>query len=549
MSGQFRIAISVNDLRKGFVMHPERRLLRGHLKQLAMRGNGSPRFEALKGVSFDIRHGESVAVVGRNGAGKSTLLACVAGLAEPDAGSIQLDGRVAALLQLGSGFHGDLTGIENIHLNASILGVKRRRLEELLEEILEFSEIGHFIQEPVRTYSSGMVLRLAFSIAVCVDPDILIIDEVLAVGDRQFHRKCEERIRQIRDAGKTILCVSHATETVRDLCTRAIWMDGGAVKMDGLIDEVLAEYENTGATHPVRLPEGEEPADPVARVAELNRELAALKELVDEHYCFVDYRNRTKLPRSERPALIVPLDYEGVVPVEKDRGLFESIEELLAQARPEMETFCREVRAGEHDLSSIPAAAEDGVSPEWDNPFFTGMDARAAYAVVRELAPARVVEIGSGNSTRFVRRAVTDGGLDTRIVCIDPVPRRSIRGVADEIREESVLETPIDVFRRLERGDVLFFDGSHLSFHGSDVTHFFLRVLPELRPGVLVHVHDIFLPWDYPPHFDERHYNEQYVLAAFLLGNRDWKPLIPVHYLHEYGVLPAGGASFWMVRS
>jgi ABC-type polysaccharide/polyol phosphate transport system ATPase subunit len=199
-------------------------------------------FYALKDVSFRLNQGESMAVIGRNGAGKSTLLGMAAGLCKPSEGVVAVRGRVAALLELGSGFHSDLTGLENVRLNASLLGLSRSRMGEVLESIIDFSEIRDFIHDPVRTYSSGMIMRLGFSVAVHVDPDILIIDEVLGVGDQRFQAKCFDRIRQFKQAGKTLLFVSHGGETVRQLCDRAIWLDHGKMLLAGTPAQVLEAY-------------------------------------------------------------------------------------------------------------------------------------------------------------------------------------------------------------------------------------------------------------------------------------------------------------------
>lgn len=218
-------------------------LLRAHLKKLLTEGFHRELFHALKNVTFRMEPGESVAVLGANGAGKSTLLCLVAGLVPPDRGRIAVKGRVAPLLELGSGFHPDLTGAENVRLNASLLGINRKRLKQLYSEIVEFSEIGDFIDEPLRTYSTGMVMRLAFSVAVNIDPDILLIDEVLAVGDSAFQAKCFDRILDFRAKGKTILCVSHSPSMVQKLCTRAIWLDHGDLLLDGPLAEIADAYE------------------------------------------------------------------------------------------------------------------------------------------------------------------------------------------------------------------------------------------------------------------------------------------------------------------
>jgi len=181
-------------------------------------------------------------VVGSNGAGKSTLLGLVAGLSEPSRGLVTVNGRVAALLELGSGFHQDLTGAENLRLNAALLGLSGRRTSELYEQIVDFSGIRDFIDEPLRTYSSGMIMRLGFSVAVHVDPDILIVDEVLAVGDKDFQAKCFDKISEFKSSGRTLLFVSHAASLVERLCDRAIWLDRGEVIMDGQAREVVAAY-------------------------------------------------------------------------------------------------------------------------------------------------------------------------------------------------------------------------------------------------------------------------------------------------------------------
>jgi ABC-type polysaccharide/polyol phosphate transport system ATPase subunit len=218
-------------------------LLRSHLENVFKARRRLERFYALKGVTFQMGRGECVAVVGANGAGKSTLLSLVAGLVPPERGTVSVNGRVAALLELGSGFHPDLTGAENVRLNAALLGTGRKQMEAVYAGIVDFAELADFMEEPVRTYSSGMVMRLAFAVAVNVDPDVLLIDEVLAVGDSAFQAKCFARILQFRERGKSMLCVSHASGMVRQLCDRAIWLDHGDLLLDGPIGEVCDAYE------------------------------------------------------------------------------------------------------------------------------------------------------------------------------------------------------------------------------------------------------------------------------------------------------------------
>ena len=217
-------------------------LLRSHLKALLQRSQRQ-RFYALKDVSFRIAQGENVAIVGANGAGKSTLLALAIGLAEPDNGRVEISGRIAGLLELGAGFHGDLTGRENVFLNASLLGFSKRETEGIFDRVLEFSEIADFIDEPLRTFSAGMIMRLGFSVAVNVDPDFLLVDEVLAVGDQSFQMKCFDKINQLKQTGKSLLCVSHSSAVVRQLCERAMWLDHGELIADGKTEDVLKMYE------------------------------------------------------------------------------------------------------------------------------------------------------------------------------------------------------------------------------------------------------------------------------------------------------------------
>lgn len=199
---------------------------------------------ALRDLSLKIREGETVAFVGENGSGKSTLLKLLCGIYVPDKGEIVTHGRVSALLELGVGFHPDLTGEENIYLNGSMLGFNRREMKKRFDEIVSFSEISDFIYSPIRTYSSGMVMRLGFSIAMCVDPDILIIDEILAVGDEAFQKKCLGRLEEFKSAGKTIIIVSHALDLIEKFCERAILLRHGQLVADGVPEETIERYRS-----------------------------------------------------------------------------------------------------------------------------------------------------------------------------------------------------------------------------------------------------------------------------------------------------------------
>jgi len=240
--------IEFQDVSKWFHHSGGRELLRTHIvKWFGRSRSRQERFYALKSVSFRLEEGESLAIVGANGAGKSTLLSLAAGLAAPDGGRVRVNGRIGALLELGSGFHPDLTGTENLSLNAALLGLSRRKTAELFDRIVDFSGIGDFIHEPLRTYSSGMIMRLAFSIAIQSDPDILLIDEILAVGDAAFQEKCREAMASFRRAGKSLLFVSHSAVAVRETCQRALWLDHGSVMMDGAVRPVLEAYEGRAA--------------------------------------------------------------------------------------------------------------------------------------------------------------------------------------------------------------------------------------------------------------------------------------------------------------
>jgi ABC-type polysaccharide/polyol phosphate transport system ATPase subunit len=234
--------ITCQDVWKTFRHHTGPKLFREQVASW-FRKDPAADFHALRGVSFEVNRAEGLAVIGSNGAGKSTLLSLVTGLAAPNRGTVEVKGRVAALLELGSGFHPDLTGAENVYLNASLLGFNQRETRTMFDSIVDFAGVGEFIHEPLRAFSSGMVVRLAFSIAVNVDPDILIIDEVLAVGDASFQEKCFERVRGFRRAGKTFLCVSHNRGMLLELCDQAIWLDHGEIMKSGTITGVIDAYE------------------------------------------------------------------------------------------------------------------------------------------------------------------------------------------------------------------------------------------------------------------------------------------------------------------
>ena len=206
-------------------------------------------FWALRDVNLEIHPGETIGFLGVNGAGKSTLLKLTSRIIFPTTGTITANGRVASLLEVGTGFHPDLTGRENIHLNGSLLGMSRAEVKSKLDDIIEFAELKDFIDMPVKHYSSGMYMRLGFSVAAHVDPDILLVDEVLAVGDEAFQQKCQRRVEQLGKEGVTILFVSHDLEAVRRICQRAVWLDGGRICIDGPVEQVTDTYAGHLAAH------------------------------------------------------------------------------------------------------------------------------------------------------------------------------------------------------------------------------------------------------------------------------------------------------------
>jgi ABC-type polysaccharide/polyol phosphate transport system ATPase subunit len=220
-----------------------RRLLRQHVSSWFRQNSPSIPFSALQHVSFHLARVASLGIVGSNGAGKSTLLSIISGLTRPDSGSVVVEGTIAPLLELGSGFHPDLTGAENIELNASLLGFTQKETERLFDAIVEFSGIPDFIDEPLRTYSAGMSMRLAFSVAVNLEPDLLVVDEVIAVGDQEFQAKCFDRISRFRRSGGSLICASHSPDLLVHLCDRGLWLDHGQAMLTGEIGTVLEAYQ------------------------------------------------------------------------------------------------------------------------------------------------------------------------------------------------------------------------------------------------------------------------------------------------------------------
>lgn len=236
------IAIKVEHVYKSFNIYYDRANTLKERMLFWARNKRREKREVLNDINLEIKKGETVALIGVNGSGKSTLLKLMTQIIFPNKGTIETKGKLTSLLELGAGFHPDFSGRENIYFNSSIFGLTRKEIDSRIEQIIEFSELKDFIDNPVRTYSSGMYMRLAFSVAINVDADILLIDEILSVGDQHFQEKCFNKMRELKKEGKTMVFVTHSMDSVRNLCDRAVWLYDGKVRMDGNTNEVIDEY-------------------------------------------------------------------------------------------------------------------------------------------------------------------------------------------------------------------------------------------------------------------------------------------------------------------
>lgn len=236
------IVIKVDHVYKSFNVYYDRANTLKERLLFIGRNKKREKREILNDINIEIKKGETVALIGVNGSGKSTLLKLMTQIIFPNKGTIETHGKLTSLLELGAGFHPDFSGRENIYFNSSIFGLTKKEIDNRLEQIIEFSELGELIDNPVRTYSSGQYMRLAFSVAINVDAEILLIDEILSVGDQHFQEKCFNKMRELKKEGKTMVFVTHSMESVKNLCDRAIWLYEGKVKMDGNTSEVVDEY-------------------------------------------------------------------------------------------------------------------------------------------------------------------------------------------------------------------------------------------------------------------------------------------------------------------
>ena len=298
-------AISVEGVSKQFRLYRDRA---GSLKEMITKRNFGryDEFWALKDVSFEVAEGTMYGLVGHNGSGKSSLLRLIAGIQRPTSGRITTRGRISALLELGAGFHPDLTGRENIYLNAAILGINRRECDLIIDDIIDFSGLSEFIDSPVRHYSSGMYVRLGFAVAVNVNPQILIVDEVIAVGDEEFQRRCFEHLHKLRGEGVTVLFVTHSLGLVRGMCERAAWLEHGVVRAEGNAGEVVGAYlSEVNEAEAARLLEAD------AKALEL---AAAARLVISEESDADEVRASAHVPMeaSARPVSITGVDLLGV---------------------------------------------------------------------------------------------------------------------------------------------------------------------------------------------------------------------------------------------
>ncbi len=236
-----KYAICIKEVYKSFNIYLDRANTIKE-KLLFLSRNKKEKREVIKGIDLKIKKGEAVALIGTNGSGKSTLLKLMTKILYPNSGVIEVNGKLTSLLELGAGFHPDFSGRENIYFNASIFGLNKKEIDEKLEEIINFSELEKYIDNPVRTYSSGMFMRLAFAVAINVNADILLVDEILSVGDEHFQNKCIEKMIELKKQGKTMVFVTHSMESVKKLCNRAVWLYNGKIEMDGQALEVIKKY-------------------------------------------------------------------------------------------------------------------------------------------------------------------------------------------------------------------------------------------------------------------------------------------------------------------
>lgn len=337
-------AIEVRGLYKSFkLVYDKPNTLKERLLTLFKQSNVT-RKEILKDINLNIKKGETVALIGTNGSGKSTLLKLMTKILYPNQGTLSTNGKLTSLLELGAGFHPDFTGRENIYFNASIFGLTRKEIDQRIDEIIAFSELGDFIDNPIRTYSSGMYMRLAFSIAINVDAEILLLDEILAVGDQHFQDKCFEKLKELKSSDKTIVIVSHSLDVVKEICDRAVWIYHGGVQLDGDPAYVISEYlKQIAIDHKEQVKKSQESGEHKTRGVMFVDEPVAFS---DVKYGQVFRLRGWSLANCEDSYYKVSIngkEVEGFIPERRDDAVAAYHEDFLGFTDPERVGFMKEV--------------------------------------------------------------------------------------------------------------------------------------------------------------------------------------------------------------
>ena len=323
--------------------------------------------QVLNGISFDVRKGEAVGLIGRNGCGKSTTLKLLTKIIYPDKGSIEIKGRVSSLLELGAGFHPDLSGYENIYLNAAVFGLTRKEIDERVDDIIRFSELRDYIDNPIRTYSSGMYMKLAFSVAINVEADILLIDEILGVGDVSFQKKCFEKLQEIKKSGTTIVIVSHSTDQIERICDRSIWIEEGKIKMEGEPADIHRFYLETMETRRLARIEQEkqELQERAEKRAKEARERASKNKVKVKDIGEIDKKLNEEISKQEelQKDLAIRIQEREAKKKEEnfvmDRKIFE---EVLNDKKIEIDYLNSVIRQKEHEKERIISSKDNEIN-------------------------------------------------------------------------------------------------------------------------------------------------------------------------------------------
>ncbi len=512
-------AIEVRNVKKFFKVYYDR----GITWKDKILSRGRSRYEkreVLKGISFDVKKGEAIGLIGKNGCGKSTTLKLLTKIIYPNEGEIELQGRVSSLLELGAGFHPDMSGKENIYLNAAVFGLNRKEIDKRVSDIIMFSELEDFIDNPVRTYSSGMYMRLAFSVAINVDADVLLIDEILAVGDISFQKKCFEKLKDIKRAGTTIVIVSHSLDQIEKICDRTIWIENGCIKRAGVPQEIHEKY----------LCEMEQ-----ERLGKIEKDDSGKSENNEEmqQHSIVKIESQEKTEGNS--PIVLEANQESTL---KGVGVFktnyeEQLELLGIDAERHLK-FLAELSRYKEELLNI-SEITDKKEYCYHNSAIGGIDAIMYYYMIRYFRPKTLIEVGAGYSTLIAAKACRANG-NVHFSTIEPYPMEFVQsGVEglDELIEEKLQNIPLCFFEKLEENDILFIDSSHVCKAGSDVTYIFTNILPRLNKGVLIHFHDIFIPHELQEEWtQEELWNEQYVLHSLLINAKnEYETIMPNYYL------------------